>query len=81
MNSTKIITLIAIVVLAIGCKKEKVDNSFKSKLINKNWKSTKLISDGTNKINGVGKTVSIISMKMVVYSLLKEIMKVLVLEM
>jgi len=49
MKTKIIITLIAIVILAIGCKKEKTDNSFKSKLINKNWKSTKFISDGTNK--------------------------------
>ncbi|HUM52770.1 MAG TPA: hypothetical protein PK431_13185 [Chitinophagales bacterium] len=48
MNSIKILTIIAIVVLVIGCKKEKVDNSFKSKLVNKSWKSTKLITKGTS---------------------------------
>jgi hypothetical protein len=48
MKTTNIITLIAIVILAISCKKENAENSLKSKLFNKNWKSTKLISDGTN---------------------------------
>ncbi len=46
MHTTKIFLIILIVVLAIGCKKEKLDNSVKSKLINRNWKSTKLITEG-----------------------------------
>jgi hypothetical protein len=37
MKTTKIITLIAIVILAVRCKKE--DMNIQSKIINKNWKS------------------------------------------
>jgi hypothetical protein len=48
MNISKLSIIIVISVFTIACKKEKVDNSLESKLVDKSWKSTKLIVDGTN---------------------------------
>lgn len=48
MNRT-ILMISAFLLFAMSCKKEQNDSSLKSKLVYKNWKSTKLINDGVIK--------------------------------